>query len=159
MMDDSIHLRRDINTKLMLALDDNEKNPDDRNNDNNVDNDNATDGEDRSTSSVPSDQDQPQLPGVLPVVALTLAFVSLWPLLAVLRVGLSGMAMGGSGGTGTVTEFDVDAYMALKGIMDSGSSSPDDSISAMRSSEIFELPQLSPAEKIVGAFFGPPSSR
>uniref|UniRef100_A0A7S0XQM7 Uncharacterized protein n=1 Tax=Pseudo-nitzschia delicatissima TaxID=44447 RepID=A0A7S0XQM7_9STRA len=72
-------------------------------------------------------------------VFATLIFVSFWPLLALLRST-----------TSPIDGFDVDMFMALKGIMDTA---PMDS---MDPSTIVELPSLSPAEQLVGAIFGPP---
>jgi hypothetical protein len=70
----------------------------------------------------------------LPAAVATLAFVLLWPLLAFLRNSY----------------FDVDMFMALKGILDAPPSMDD------TTSNIVELPPLSPAERLVDAIFGPP---
>jgi hypothetical protein len=76
-------------------------------------------------------------PSFVPVGVAAVAFVAFWPLLALLRVN------------GPTTGFDIDMFMALKGILDT---SPD-----MGVDEIYELPALSPAEQLVGAIFGPPT--
>lgn len=68
----------------------------------------------------------------------TLLFVAFWPLLALLRST-----------TSPIDGFDVDMFMALKGIMDTPPLMDTDST-------IVELPSLSPAEQLVGAIFGPP---
>mmetsp|Transcript_5837 Transcript_5837/g.13817 ORF Transcript_5837/g.13817 Transcript_5837/m.13817 type:complete len:172 (-) Transcript_5837:80-595(-) len=58
--------------------------------------------------------------------------------------------------------FDVDMFMTLKGMLDTNGSSDNNSISNMSMltddnyRSIVELPALSPAEQLVGAFFGPP---
>jgi hypothetical protein len=70
----------------------------------------------------------------IPVVLFaTVLFVSFWPLLALLRST-----------TSPIDGFDIDTFMALKGIM------------ADTDPTIVELPSLSPAEQLVGAIFGPP---
>jgi hypothetical protein len=86
----------------------------------------------------PNDDDTSSTPFLtlaLPLVAL----LALWPLLALFR------------DTNDPTSgFDIDMFMALKGIMDSGNAA------LQYDGEIFELPPLSPAEQLVGAIFGPP---
>ena len=79
-----------------------------------------------------------------------LAFISIWPLLALLRVKLGG-------GFGNPVElFDVDKFMTL-GLMQQADSATTFGGGVMGGSdEIMELPPLSPAEQLVGAFFGPP---
>jgi hypothetical protein len=76
-------------------------------------------------------------PSFVSIGVAAVAFVAFWPLLALLRVN------------GPTAGFDIDMFMALKGILDT---SPD-----MGVDEIYELPALSPAEQLVGAIFGPPS--
>lgn len=73
----------------------------------------------------------------LPVAVFAVAFVSFWPLLALLRAT-----------NDPTSGFDVDMFMALKGILDGGRT--------MDFEDIVELPPLSPAEQLVGAIFGPP---
>jgi hypothetical protein len=75
------------------------------------------------------------------VVVYTLAFVAFWPLLALVRASWTQHE--------STVGFDIDSYMALKGMLDA-SQVPD-------IDEIRELPPLSPAEQMVGALFGPPS--
>lgn len=75
----------------------------------------------------------------LPAVLL----LSLWPLIALFR-DTSNPTAG----------FDVDMFMAIKGILESNNSS--DSMDLMMRDGIVELPPLSPAEQLVGAIFGPP---
>ena len=85
----------------------------------------------------PDDEDKDDLPFLtmaIPVVSL-LAF---WPLLALLRDT-----------NDPTTGFDIDMFMALKGILDTTSESN-------LSGDILELPPLSPAEQLVDAIFGPP---
>ena len=79
------------------------------------------------------DDDLPFLTIALPLVSL----LALWPLLSLLRDT-----------NDPTTGFDIDMFMALKGILDMTSESnlPDD---------ILELPPLSPAERLVDAIFGP----
>jgi len=74
------------------------------------------------------------------IVECTLAFVAFWPLLALFRAMNYDQHMVG---------FDIDSYMALKGMLDASDVPSMD--------EIRELPPLSPAEQLVGALFGPPS--
>jgi len=72
------------------------------------------------------------------IVALSaIAFMSFWPLLAFLRTAAHG-------------QIDVDMFMALQSILGE---------SPMKGDEIVELPSLSPAEQLVGAFFGPSSAQ
>jgi len=74
------------------------------------------------------------------------AFVSFWPLLAFVRFKL----FAGIGPIGNPMDYlDVDKFMALKDLMQE----------ADGSKEIMELPSMSPAEQMVGSFFGPPPSR
>lgn len=75
------------------------------------------------------------------VVVYALAFVAFWPLLALVRASWTTHDQ--------TVGFDIDSYMALKGMLDA-SQVPD-------IDEIRELPPLSPAEQMVGALFGPPS--
>ena len=70
------------------------------------------------------------------------AFVCFWPLLALLRASSDNIY-------NPITGFDIDMFMALKGILDDPRAYSDDQI-------ILELPPLSPAEQLVGAIFGPP---
>ena len=70
------------------------------------------------------------------------AFVCFWPLLALLRAISDNIY-------NPITGFDIDMFMALKGILDDPRAYSDDQI-------ILELPPLSPAEQLVGAIFGPP---
>lgn len=65
-------------------------------------------------------------------------FVAFWPLLALLRSTAS-----------PIDGFDIDMFMALKGIIEPSTMAGSDST-------IMELPSLSPAEQLVGSFFGPP---
>jgi len=87
------------------------------------------------------------------VVISTIMFVSFWPLLALLRTS--------SWNNNPIDGFDIDMFIALKGIMDN--TTPDSSMAigvgldaaADYNPVIMELPSLSPAEQLVGAFFGP----
>jgi hypothetical protein len=90
-----------------------------------------------------NENDEPFTPGELPagIVGYALAFVAFWPLLALLRAWNYDHHTVG---------FDIDSYMALKGMMDT---SPINN----GLDEIKELPPLSPAEQVVSALFGPPS--
>jgi hypothetical protein len=76
----------------------------------------------------------------IPVGIAFVAFVAFWPLLALVRI---------NGFENPVDSFDVDMFIALKGILESADR-------PMMGSEIMELPPLTPAEQIVGAIFGPP---
>jgi hypothetical protein len=71
----------------------------------------------------------------LPAAIATIAFVLFWPLLALLRTSHA--------------SFDVDMFLALKGILK-------DPVVLQSNDEILELQLLSPAERLVDAFFGPP---
>ncbi len=84
-----------------------------------------------------NDEDKDNISFPFLTVALPLVgIVALWPLLALLR------------DTNDPTSgFDIDMFMALKGILDSSSDVHDN---------ILELPPLSPAERLVDAIFGPP---
>lgn len=73
---------------------------------------------------------------ILPAAVATLALVLFWPLLAFFRSAV----------------FDVDMFMALKGILDERPAGYDYG----GDSNIVELPPLSPAERLVDAIFGPP---
>jgi hypothetical protein len=95
---------------------------DDRNNNNNTD------------KSVENDE-LPFLNVAIPLVSI----LALWPLLALFR-DTNDPTFG----------FDIDMFMALKGILDEPNQSnllPEDFV---------ELPPLSPAERLVDAIFGPP---
>ena len=94
------------------------------------------DGDDDGGDDEKEWQDTPS-PSIVTVGVAAVAFVAFWPLLALLRVN------------GPTAGFDIDMFMALKGILDT---SPD-----MGLDEIYELPTLSPAEQLVGAIFGPPT--
>jgi hypothetical protein len=89
----------------------------------------------------------PALP--LSYLAGAVVFVMFWPILAVMRV-----YFGGSGSP--LAGFDLDMFMALKGILDTGPNDIMDTATAMYGDTIMELPPLSPAEQLVGAIFGPP---
>ena len=70
------------------------------------------------------------------VLAIAFAFVSFWPL------------VGG---------FDVETFLALRGILDDGRTASGYYYGGGGTeSSILELPPLSPAEQLVGAVFGPP---
>ena len=58
--------------------------------------------------------------------------------------------------TNPTTTFDIDFYMALDGTMNTNGGAGGAGNNGQEA--IIGLPQLSPAEKIVGALFGPPSS-
>lgn len=63
--------------------------------------------------------------------------------------------------TNPMTSFDIDFYMALDGTLNNSNAMNtgvmDTSGGGAQLESITGLPPLSPAEKIVGAFFGPPS--
>ena len=97
------------------------------------------DNDDHDTMNVQNEggEDPVFLALALPAVLI----LSLWPLIALFR------------DTGNPTSgFDIDMFMALKGILDSNT----DSVMMTDAPEIIELPALSPAEQLVGAIFGPP---
>lgn len=82
----------------------------------------------------------------LMVVALPLvALAALWPLLAIFRDA-----------NDPTSGFDIDMFMALKGILDSGNGNDAGGMMVLGDDSIIELPPLSPAEQLVGAIFGPP---
>lgn len=85
-----------------------------------------------------SDDTTPQTLSTPTALLATVLFVSFWPLLALLRST-----------TSPIDGFDIDMFMALKGIMDTAPMNDGDPT-------IVELPSLSPAEQLVGAIFGPP---
>ena len=79
----------------------------------------------------------------LPFMTLALPIVgilALWPLLAVVWDA-----------NDPTNGFDIDMFMALKGILDPASTPGVEDLDG-----ILELPPLSPAEQLVGAIFGPP---
>ena len=83
------------------------------------------------------------------VIIATILFTSFWPLLAILRST-----------SNPIDGFDIDMFIALKGILDN--TTPNGGVSALGLDSdyynpvIMELPPLSPAEQLVGAIFGPP---
>ena len=80
----------------------------------------------------------PFLTVALPLVGL----VAFWPFLAFFR------------DTNDPTSgFDIDMFMALKGILETNNSND---VAGMSEASILELPPLSPAERLVDAIFGPP---
>jgi len=97
--------------------------------------------ESESSAAINDTPTPPEIPTIsnAKVIASVVAFTLFWPLLALLRTTI------GHG------QIDVDMFMALQSIL--GESSP------MKGDEIIELPTLSPAEQLVGAFFGPPSAQ
>ena len=62
--------------------------------------------------------------------------------------------------TNPLVDFDVDTYLSINRALSLGSSIDGGGVSSdgtmIGGGEIVELPALSPAEQIVGAFFGPP---
>lgn len=97
--------------------------------------------DDRRTNLQDNNLPDPVTPQALStptVLFATFLFVSSWPLLALLRSTMS-----------PIDGFDIDMFMALKGILDT---SPMDNMDPT----IVEFPSLSPAEQLVGAIFGPP---
>jgi len=140
--------KKDVDQFSVVSEDDDKKNDDDDNNNNN-NNENQrikTKKDDdlmTSTSSLSTGT----------VVISTIMFVSFWPLLALLRTS--------SWNNNPIDGFDIDMFIALKGIMDN--TTPDSSMAigvgldaaADYNPVIMELPSLSPAEQLVGAFFGP----
>ncbi len=57
--------------------------------------------------------------------------------------------------TNPVVDFDVDFYMAIDGVKDSTLGLNSGDMDALYADTIVGLPQLSSAEKLVGALFGP----
>lgn len=103
---------------------------------NNNDNDNNNNGEEKGI---------PFLASALGISAILAA----WPLLTFLR------------DTNNPTDgFDIDMFMALKGMLDtSGNIDSSSNMSRLTDENyrsIVQLPSLSPAEQLVAAFFGPP---
>ena len=94
-------------------------------------------------------QYDPPLPFLVPAILVT-SVLALWPLLALLR------------DTNSPTDgFDVDMFMALKGMLETNTYGGNDMTTAVTDDyyygdTIIELPSLSPAEQMVGAIFGPP---
>jgi hypothetical protein len=60
--------------------------------------------------------------------------------------------------TNPASTFDIDFYMALDGTMNSNSNNNGVGNGGGVGCDVVGLPPLSPAEKMVGALFGPPSS-
>ena len=60
--------------------------------------------------------------------------------------------------TNPLVDFDVDLYLSINRALNSGSIIGGEGAAdgMLGGGEIVELPALSPAEQIVGAFFGPP---
>jgi hypothetical protein len=86
--------------------------------------------------------DARNLPFLASAVLVT-AILASWPLLSFFR------------DTNNPTDgFDIDMFMALKGMLDSSSNGG--SMMADDYETILQLPSLSPAEQLVGAIFGPP---
>jgi len=85
------------------------------------------------------------------VLLATVAFVSFWPLLALLRATIT------TSPSDLIDGFDIDMFMALKGILDDSNSNMSTNTNSIdTATTIMELPPLSPAEQLVGAIFGPP---
>lgn len=91
--------------------------------------------QEKSNSPSPTPPQSLSTPAVL---FAALLFVSFWPLLALLRTT-----------SNPIDGFDIDMFMALKGIIDTSPMGDTDPT-------IMELPSLSPAEQLVGSIFGPP---
>mmetsp|Transcript_27214 Transcript_27214/g.30574 ORF Transcript_27214/g.30574 Transcript_27214/m.30574 type:complete len:228 (-) Transcript_27214:35-718(-) len=141
--------KKDVDQFSVVSEDDDKKNDDDDKNNNNNENQRIKTKKDddlltsTSTSSLSTGT----------VVISTIMFVSFWPLLALLRTS--------SWNNNPIDGFDIDMFIALKGIMDN--TTPDSSMAigvgldaaADYNPVIMELPSLSPAEQLVGAFFGP----
>lgn len=98
----------------------------------------ADDGKERTrTDDPPADSYIPPFPAA--ALVATILFASFWPLLAFLRATNS-----------PLDGFDVDTFMALRGILDNN-----DAV-GMGSDTVMEFPPLCPAERLVDAIFGPP---
>eukprot|EP00980_Cylindrotheca_fusiformis_P021706 scaffold8535_cov132-Cylindrotheca_fusiformis.AAC.14 len=79
----------------------------------------------------------------LATAVLLTAILSTWPLLSFFR------------DTNSPTDgFDIDMFIALKGMLDGGIGG--ESVTFDNAEAVIELPALSPAERLVGAIFGPP---
>jgi len=92
-----------------------------------------------------NDYDEPPPGNYIKIILSTIAFITFWPLLAYLRYEAGDIVGDAFGHVG----FDVDTFMALKDITN-GNTNGDEI------GQILEIPTLSPAEKLVGALFGPP---
>ena len=86
----------------------------------------------------------PSLP--LSSLGIAIVFVMFWPLLALLRADNSNFG-------NPIAGFDIDMYMALKGILDDNNSLT--ASTTDQPTTILELPPLSPGERLVDAIFGP----
>lgn len=94
------------------------------------------------TMSEGHDDDDRNPPFLISAVIVT-AILASWPLLSFFR------------DTNNPTDgFDIDMFMALKGMLDNTNSVGTMAIDDVQS--IVEIPVLSPAEQLVGAIFGPP---
>lgn len=97
-----------------------------------------------------NNEDEGKIPFLASALGISI-LLSTWPLLTFLRDVNS-----------PTDGFDVDMFMALKGMLDNSSVGSDSSNSDMSMltdenyRSIVELPALSPAEQLVGAVFGPP---
>jgi len=142
--------KKDVDQFSVVSEDDDKKNDDDDNNNNN-NNENQRIKTKKDDDLLTSTSTSSLSTGT--VVISTIMFVSFWPLLALLRTS--------SWNNNPIDGFDIDMFIALKGIMDN--TTPDSSMAigvgldaaADYNPVIMELPSLSPAEQLVGAFFGP----
>lgn len=80
--------------------------------------------------------------------------IMILPIATLTAIGLLALGVLYTKMTHPVTDFDIDFYMAIDGVRDLNANA-NGGIDALDADTIVGLPQLSPAEKLVGALFGP----
>ncbi|CAJ1954727.1 unnamed protein product [Cylindrotheca closterium] len=98
-----------------------------------------------------NDDEEKGIPFLASALGITILLAT-WPLLLTLLRDVNNPTDG----------FDVDMFMTLKGMIDGSNSNGNVDMSMLTDENyqsIVQLPALSPAEQLVGAFFGPPPPR
>ena len=80
--------------------------------------------------------------------------IMILPIATLTAIGLLALGVLYTKMTNPMTDFDIDFYMAIDGVRDLNANA-NGGIDALDADTIVGLPQLSPAEKLVGALFGP----
>ena len=80
--------------------------------------------------------------------------IKILPIATLTTIGLLALGVLYTKMTNPVTDFDIDFYMAVDGVRDLNVNA-NGGMDALDADTIVGLPQLSPAEKLVGALFGP----
>lgn len=81
--------------------------------------------------------------------------IMILPIVTLVAIALLGMGVLYTKLTNPVVDFDVDFYMAIDSVKDSTAGLNSGGMDALDTDTIVGLPPLSPAEKLVGALFGP----